>query len=341
MDYKTQLNNSMQNLNEITKEWFVHGKKEDKVLEVVIKPEALDTSKLEEGQGNKEYRPKSWNEYIGQSLAKDRVQGIIDGCKTHNKHFPHVFLSAPPGHGKTLFASILANQLGKKLVVTTGGELKTEQIFIDKVGECDGGIIFIDEANRINKKVGFFMLPIIELFELNGKPLKPFVILLASTHKGDLSKDLDALLQRCISIDLEEYNQDQLISIVKQYSGKEYKDVKVDEKIFIELAKNSRKTPRIVKNLLREYIYVGNLKKVLDNNQIVKDGITKTDIEVLKYLNRTQGGAGKDSIAKFLRMKPQTFLNEIEPYLIHEELIEIGSRRKLTQKGKDFLDYVG
>lgn len=335
-----ELRESLANLKVITSNWYVHGQKQQP-LEVIIKPEALDTSALVEGEGNTEYRPKTWSEYIGQDIAKDRVQGLVDGCKKHNKPFPHIFLSAPPGHGKTLFASILGNQLNRKVIVTTGGELKSEQIFIDKVVESDGGIILIDEANRINKKVGFYMLPLMETFELyqNGekKKLKPFVLILASTHKGDLAKDLDALLQRCLSIDLEAYNQEQLVTIVKQYSQKEYPNVFVADPIFNELAKNSRQTPRIVKNLLREYIYVENLNKVLENNQIIKNGITKTDIEVLKYLSRNESGAGKDSIAKFLRMKPQTFVNEVETYLIFQEFIEISSRRKLTQKGKDFL----
>lgn len=315
-------------------EWVLP--KKNNPLEIVIKAQALDTSALVSGEGTNEYRPTKWSEYIGQNLAKDRVQGIIEGSQEYNEVFPHTFLSGPAGHGKTLFASILASQLGKKLVVTTGGELKDEQILIDKVVECDGGIIFIDEANRINKKVGFFMLPLMEQFKLGNQNLKKFTILFASTHKGDLSKDLDALLQRCISIDLEAYTQVQLISILVQYAHKQYPTVNLPKDIYMQIAKNSRQTPRIAKNLLREYVYIKDFQKVLDNNQIIKDGITKVDIEALRYLS-DHNGAGKDSLAKFLRVKPQTWLNEHEPYLVFQELIEIGSRRTLTQKGKDFL----
>jgi Holliday junction resolvasome RuvABC ATP-dependent DNA helicase subunit len=58
---------------------------------------------------------------------------------------------------------------------------------------------------------------------------------------------------------------------------------------------------------------------------------------ILNYLSRYKG-LGKNSIAKFLRMKPQTFENGFEPYLIYKEFIEVSSRRKLTEKGKEFLN---
>lgn len=304
--------------------------------EITIKPNILDISNINEGNGSKDYRPTSWNEYVGQDKAKKRVQSYIKGCKEFDDIFPHTFLSAPAGHGKTLFANILANQLGKKLVIVTGGELKNEQLFIDKLAECDGGIFFIDEANLIPKKVGFFMLPILEQFEVQGKKLKSFTCILATTHKGDLSKDLDALIQRCISIDLEEYSNEQLENIITQYQKKQYPKVNVAKEIVAKIVLNSRQTPRIARALLKEYIYTLDLNEALINNQIVKDGLTQTDIKTMMYLSRFNG-VGKNSIAKFLRVKPQTFEHEIEPYLIHKEFVEIGARRKITEKGKEFL----
>lgn len=316
--------------------WGHSSEKKNGPQEIVIKPEILDTSNVEEGEGSRDYRPTSWDEYVGQDNAKNKVQSYIKGCKQYGDVFPHTFLSAPPGMGKTLFSSILATQLGKKLVVTTGGELKNEQMLVDKIVECEGGVIFIDECNRINKRVGFFMLPVMELFEIGGKKIKPFTIIMATTHKGDISKDLDALIQRCISVDLEPYTDNQLKDIIKTYNKKQYSDYIVDDETLLEIVRNSRQTPRVARHLTREFIFVKDLALVKNNNQIVKDGITKTDVMILEYLSR-YNGLGKNSIAKFLRMKPQTFENEFEPYLIYKEFIEVSSRRKITDRGKEFL----
>jgi len=170
--------------------------------EVTIVPALLDTSKLGESHEAKEYRPLSFDEYVGQSSAKEKVKSYIEGCKKFNEVYPHSFISAPSGMGKTLFSTILANQLNKKIIFTTGGEIKSEQLFIDKLVEADGGVVFLDEASRLSKRVGFFILPLMEQFEIKGQAIKKFSLIFATTHIGDISKDLDALIQRCDKITL-------------------------------------------------------------------------------------------------------------------------------------------
>jgi len=319
---------------------LIREEEKESPLNITIKPEILDTSALEKGQGNTGYRPKNWSEYIGQNLAKDYIKGETKGCLDHNENLKHIFLSAPPGHGKTLFAEILAYQLQKKVVSCIAGEIKSEQQFIDKLVECNGNILFIDEANRIPKKVGFFMLNILEQFKFQGQKLKPFTAIFATTHKGDLAKDLDALIQRFeIEIELEHYTKSEIIEITKIYKTKDYPNVNIDNLIYEEIADNSRETPRIARKLLRQYVYINNIKKVLRNNRIVKDGLTEQDIKVLNLLNESRG-MGIKNIAKALRVKPQTFEYQIEPYLIFKEFIKIEGRRKLTNKGKQFLEEI-
>lgn len=306
--------------------------------EVILKPEILDTSILAEGKGKNQYRPKDLKSYIGQIEAKERIKSYMEGCKKFNEAFPHTFLSAPPGHGKTLLANIIANMLNKKFVVCTGGELKSEQQFIDKLIECNGGILFIDECNRLNKRVGFFMLPIIEQFEIQGKKLKPFTSILATTHKGDLAKDLDALIQRCdLQLELNHYNNKELVIILKQYKSKQYPHEKIPEDIYMQIANNCRFTPRIALSLLREYIFIKDWEQVKRNNKIVKNGLNDNDIRILRYLKQFRQGLGKNTIANYLRIKPQTYEYENEPYLIYKGLIIVGSRRKITDKGKKIL----
>lgn len=319
-------------------EWYVPEAKQDKPIEVVIKPDALDTSALAEGEGVKTaYRPQTFSEYVGQEQAKKRVECYIKGSQKFDEVFPHTFLSAPAGHGKTVFANILANLLDKKMVVCTGGELKNEQSIVDKIVECEGGILFIDEAHRISKKVGTFMLPILEEFLVSGKKIKPFTCICATTHKGNMSEYLEALLQRFqLDIELEHYNKEELIQILKQYHTKMYPTIDISDEIFNTIANNSRFTPRIAQTFIKEYAYTEDWNIVKHNNKIIKDGLTQTDIKVLQYL-LDHKGVGKNTMAKYLKVEPKTYEFEIEPYLIFKELITVGSRRQITEKGKELL----
>lgn len=317
---------------------FSIEKKESKssVTEVVIKPELLDTSKLGDSNESREFRPTKWEQYVGQESAKNKVISYVDGCKRFNEVFPHTFISAPSGMGKTLFATILANQLEKKIIFTTGGELKSEQIFIDKLIEADGGIIFIDECNRLPKKVGFYILPLMEQFEVQGKLIKKFTLIFATTHIGDLSKDLDALIQRCERINLEPYKNEELIQISKQYQQKQYPSLSIPDNILKEIVNSCRQTPRNAKNLVRAYIYTQDWNKVKQYNNIIKEGLTTIDFKALKYLEKC-GGSGQSSIANHLRVKSQTYLYEVEPFLIYKELIEVSNKRRITEKGREYL----
>lgn len=305
--------------------------------EVTIVPALLDVSKLGDGGEAQEYRPSSWSEYKGQESAKDKVASYVAGCKKFNEVYPHTFISAPSGMGKTLFASILASQLEKKIIFTTGGELKSEQIFVDKLVESEGGVIFIDEANRLPKRVGFFILPLIEQFSIQGKAIKKFTLILATTHKGDISKDLDALIQRCDSITLEPYKDGELLEIVEQYRKKQYPTIQIPENVMKDMIKSCRNTPRNAKNFVRAYAYNSDWDKIKKYNNIIKDGLNSTDIKALQYL-QTSKGAGMSAIANHLRVKSQTYLWEIEPYLIFKELIEVNNKRVISEKGKAFIN---
>lgn len=307
--------------------------------EIVIKSEMLDTSNIEEGEGSNNYRPSTLDDYTGQEEAKLQINTYLKGCKEYNEIFPHTFLSAPPGHGKSLLADIIADLIGKKIVICTGGELKSEQQFIDKVVECEGGVIFVDEANRLSKKVGFFMLPVIEQFRVQGKKIKPFTVIFATTHKGDLSKDLDALIQRCdLQLDLEHYTSEQLVEILKNYLTKQYPKNKISEEILKKISINAKRTPRIARILLRNYIFTQDWDRVMKANKIVKEGLTKGDVRILKYLQNYSKGVGKNTIANYMRVKPSTYEHEYEPFLIFKELITISNKRKLTEKGRVFLN---
>lgn len=313
---------------------------DDSPLNITIKPELLDTSALEESKGNKEgFRPSNFKQYIGQESAKQRILSYIEGCEKFSETFPHTFLSAPAGCGKTVFANILANMLNKTFVKCGAVDIKSEQQLVDRIVECKGGILFVDEFHKISNKLGTFLLPILEEGIILGKKIKPFTMIVATTHKGNLSENLSALVQRFLPIELEHYKEGELSQILKQFHLKTYPTVNVPDDIYNEIANNSKYTPRIALRLLREYAYIENLVMVKANNKIVKEGVTETDIKVLKYLQE-YNGVGKNSISKYLNIEPKTYEFEVEPYLILKKFINVGNRRKITETGVKFLEEI-
>jgi len=316
------------------------NEKKGSPTEIVIKPEALDTSELEESKDDKEdFRPTCFKEYIGQQDAKERIESYIKGCEKFGEVFPHTFLSAPAGCGKTVFANILADILGKKFIKCGAVDIKSPQQLVDKIIECEGGILFIDEFHKISNTVGTFMLPILEERLVAGMKIKPFTCIVATTHKGNLSQNLSALVQRFLPIELEHYNEEELNHIVKQFHDKTYPEIKISEETYKDIASNCKYTPRIAIRLLREYAYIEDIQKVKSNNRIVKKGLTKTDIKILQYLNQ-ENGCGKNSIAKFLNVEPKTYEFEIEPFLIFKQFVGVSSKRKITTLGKLFLEEI-
>lgn len=307
-------------------------------LEVILKPEILDTTILKDGEGSNLYRPSTFDEYIGQNEAKERIKDYIKGTIQFKETFQHTLIIGNSGCGKTTLALILANLLNKKLVICTAGEIKTEQEMINKIAECEGNLIFLDEAHRISTKVGTFLLPILEDFQIQGRKIKRFTMIFGTTHIGNISKNLEALIQRfSLQINLKSYNIEELIQIIKQYRTKKYTNVDISEELYKQIALNCRATPRLALTLLREYAYTLDWQRVLNNNEIVKDGLTKNDFKALKYLASTKG-AGRQSIAKYLRVEPNTYEYHIENYLIAKELIVIGNKRLITDKGKALIN---
>jgi holliday junction DNA helicase RuvB len=311
------------------------------VQEIIIKPELIDASKLQNGVNDKAlWRPSDFSQYVGQESLKNILNSYLRGCKELGKPFPHFLVDGKAGTGKTTIAYILAKQLGLNFKESIANTIRSPQQMIDLLVEVNGGVLLIDEIQVINRQVATFLLPIMEDFKINGQNIKPFTLMGCTTEKGVLLKKWKPLVDRFkVQKTLDPYSIDELSILLKQFKDKTFKNVNIDESIFILLAKNSRGTPRIGIRLLESFIYMQKpLADVFKAYNIVKDGITTEDVKVLKLLAENVNGVGLNSICAYLQTSVENFMYQQESYLIELGLMTIGNRRQITTKGKELLN---
>ena len=65
-------------------------------------------------------RPKDFANYIGQENLKKNLKLAIDAAKKRGEPVDHVLLHGPPGLGKTTMATVIANEMGAQIRITSG-----------------------------------------------------------------------------------------------------------------------------------------------------------------------------------------------------------------------------
>ncbi len=288
-------------------------------------------------------RPQRLEEIIGQRSVSERLAIALAAAKKRGEPLPHILFDGPPGLGKTTFATVLHNELGVELNITSGPALdKKMDVMPYLTNASEGSILFIDEIHRLPKTVEEFIYPVMEDFRVDvvlgegisartiNLPLKKFTIIGATTRSGMLSGPLRDRFH--MHEHLEFYDVDDLAKIVTVNAAKLRTTVAADAAW--ELAQRSRGTPRLANARLRwvrDYataradgqINLEIARDALDMQEIDTEGMDKQDRRYLETLIHVfhGGPTGVEAISATMNLAVDTLTDEVEPYLLRRHFI--------------------
>lgn len=307
-------------------------------------------------------RPKSWDDYVGQTNIKENLKILLTAAKERSHPPEHILFYGPPGLGKTTLAHLISKELGAQVRVTSGPAIEKVgdlAAILTNLGEND--ILFIDEVHRLNKTIEEVLYPAMESGSIDimiGKgpsaraiqlELPPFTLIAATTRIALLSSPLRSRFSGGI-FRLNFYNQNEIAEILKRSA--KILEVEMDDDAISEISKRSRFTPRVANYLLkrcRDFAQVNRktLSRDIVNNalallEIDELGLNAADRKLLEVIiGKFKGGpVGLSTLAAATSEEQATIEEVQEPYLIQLGLLQRTQRGRIaTERAHKHLRY--
>ena len=322
----------------------------------------MTESEYIEDQDNDEItlRPKWLKDFVGQTSLKKNLSIFIEACRQRRESLDHVFLSGPPGLGKTTLAYIISNELNTSFRATSAPALEKQGDLAAILTSIeDKEVFFIDEIHRLRPAVEEILYSAMEDYQIDvviGQgpgarsikiPLSPFTLVGATTKAGLVSSPLYSRFG--ITWRLDFYNEQDIQNILRRSAH--ILGVEIEDKAIRILSSCSRGTPRVANRLLslmRDFAQVWSdatigpeiVRKGLASLEIDEAGLDKLDRELLRtIIKRYRGGpVGSETLAISVSESVDTLEDIHEPYLIQAGFLKRTSRgRVVTEKAYQHL----
>ena len=286
----------------------------------------------------KNLRPGHLEEFIGQTKITKNLKVFVESALIREQPLDHVLLAGPPGLGKTTLAYILAKELNVNLKATSAPIIeKAGDLASILTGLEEKDVLFIDEIHRLSPTLEEILYPAMEDHTIDivigqgigAKSIKidiaPFTLIGATTRTGLLTA---AFRDRFgIPLRLNYYTPEELKKIVLRSA--KILDCEISEEAAFEIAKRSRRTPRIVNRILKRVVDFSTVKKIkkidlditkyaLDKLDIDEIGLDEMDRRILLALiEKYDGGpVGIKPIAVSIGEEVDTIEDYYEPFLV-------------------------
>lgn len=295
-------------------------------------------------------RPQRLMEFVGQARVKENLSVYVQAARARGEALDHILFSGLPGLGKTTLAHIIGQEMGTRLVKTSGPVLEKPGDLaglLTKLG--DGDLLFIDEIHRLSRVIEEFLYSAMEDYEidivLESGPsarslklkLKRFTLIGATTREGLLTAPFRARFG--VRERLDPYSEDELAAIIDRSA--KLLGVPIEASARDRVAASARGTPRIANRFVRR---LRDVAEVRGSGQISEDvanrglkmlgvddnGLEELDRRILRILANNGGGPlGLKTIAVSVGEEEQTIEEVYEPYLIQKGLLLKTSRGRI------------
>lgn len=312
----------------------------------------LSNEPLDSDESEVPLRPQLLADFQGQQALKENLAVYIRASLERGEPLDHIFISGPPGLGKTTLAQILAREMRAEIRLTSAPALdKPKDLAGILTSMSPGTVFFIDEVHRLRPALEEMLYIAMEDWQIDwvvGQgpaartlrvPVAPFTLIGATTKAGLVSSPLYSRFGISMRINL--YPPGEIQEIIERTAAILEIGISPDAARLLSMC--SRGTPRVANRLvrrMRDFAQVAGKSSIDD--AVVREGLGRMQIDSLglEELDRRilsviiehfQGGpVGAETIAISIGESIDTLEDFYEPYLIQQGLLQRTPRGRVA-----------